>query len=148
MDVFDSKKRSDVMSKIRSKNTRPELVLRTALHRLGYRFKLHVSELPGKPDIVLPKWGCVIQVRGCFWHKHNCSDGHIPKTRKDYWIAKIEGNKVRDRRNDAKLRRMGWTVIIVWECKCRTAKVLQGQIQRIASILERQRDSTSIRSVR
>ena len=116
-DVFSSEKRSEVMRAIRAKNTKPELVLRRALHRLGFRFRLHDSTLAGKPDIVLPKYRTLIQVRGCFWHGHTCSDGHIPKSRLDYWSPKIGNNKLRDRKNDSRNRRLGWSVLVVWECR-------------------------------
>ncbi len=136
-DVFTPEKRSNLMSKIRSKDTKPELVLRKALHRLGYRFRLHVKDLPGKPDIVLPKYKTVIQVRGCFWHGHNCIDGHIPKTRVNYWKPKIEGNIRRDRRNCRLLRKEGWSVINTWECKLTSQLKLKSELSRIIRLLNR-----------
>ena len=107
------------MSLIRSKNTKPEMCVRSALHRLGYRFRLHRTDLPGTPDLVLPKFRAVVQVRGCFWHGHDCPVGHTPRSNTDYWGPKIERNKARDRKNDAALREKGWKVIEVWECACR-----------------------------
>jgi DNA mismatch endonuclease (patch repair protein) len=118
VDVFSPEKRSAVMSAIRSKDTKPEIAIRSELHRLGYRFRLHVIDLPGKPDLVLPKYSTAIQVRGCFWHGHTCPDGHLPKSRQDYWIPKLAKNKERDCQNDSKLRRLGWSLLIVWECQC------------------------------
>ena len=135
-DVFSKKKRSDIMSRIGSKNTKPEVVLRKALHRLGYRYRLHEKTLPGKPDIVLPKYHTVIQVRGCFWHGHNCIDGHIPKSNEGYWNQKLLKNKQRDRVNDRELRNAGWTVIVVWECTIMSQKGLINQVNRIRRILQ------------
>ena len=125
------------MSRIGSKNTKPEIMLRKALHRLGYRFQLHVKTLQGKPDIVFPNYHTVIQVRGCFWHGHNCIDGHMPKSNKEYWKPKLLYNKRRDRKNDRTLRDKGWTVITVWECRIRNQKGLGKQVNRICNILER-----------
>ena len=129
-DVFSAEKRSAVMSAIRSKDTKPEIAIRSALHRLGYRFRLHVSTMPGRPDIVLPRYATAIQIRGCFWHGHTCPDGHLPNSRRDYWIPKLSKNQNRDRRNDSKLRRSGWSLLIVWECQCTPSK-LSKTIKRI-----------------
>ena len=107
-------RRSWNMSRIRSKNTKPEILVRSILHRLGFRFSLHGKTLPGRPDIVLPKHKCVVFVHGCFWHRHkNCKDATMPKTRPEWWQAKLEGNAGRDRRNRAAFRRSGWCVITV-----------------------------------
>lgn len=130
-DVFGSNKRSEVMRKIKSKDTKPEIRIRKALHRLGFRFRLHKKELPGKPDIVLPKFRTVIQVRGCFWHGHDCLKSSLPKSNQEYWIPKLKANKERDHRNDRLLKDMGWNVIVVWECQCMTAEGLQHEIKRI-----------------
>jgi DNA mismatch endonuclease (patch repair protein) len=92
------------------------MLVRKALHRLGFRFRLHVRGLPGRPDIVLPKYRTVIQVKGCFWHGHTCRDGRLPKSNRDYWIPKLLGNRKRDMANDRKLRRLGWSVRNLWEC--------------------------------
>jgi len=136
-DVFSVDKRSEVMAKIRSKNTKPEMRLRRALHRLGYRYKIHDTTLPGKPDIVLPKYKTLIQVRGCFWHGHTCNDGHLPKSNSPYWVEKLQRNKRRDRRNDRLARQLGWTVITVWECRCSSEKRLEHELRRIRIHLER-----------
>jgi DNA mismatch endonuclease, patch repair protein len=109
--------RSLNMSRIRSKDTKPEMLVRRALHKLGFRFRLHVRNLPGCPDIVLPKYQTIIQVKGCFWHGHNCPDGRLPKSNREYWIPKLFGNKKRDQVNDRKLRRLGWSVKGLWECR-------------------------------
>ena len=134
-DVFSPEKRSQVMQKIRSKNTKPEIVIRQAIHRLGYRFRLHDKSLPGNPDIIMPKYHTVIQVRGCFWHGHDCKDGHIPKSRKEYWEPKIRATIERDEKNDHKLRKDGWKLIIVWECQCMTKDSLTNELMRIANLL-------------
>jgi DNA mismatch endonuclease (patch repair protein) len=109
--------RSAQMSRIRSKNTKPEIRVRKALHRLGFRFRLHVRGLPGCPDVVLPKYSTIIQVKGCFWHGHSCGDGRMPKANSEYWIPKLNRNKERDRSNEHKLRRLGWSVRTIWECR-------------------------------
>lgn len=106
-----------MMSGIRGKNTKPEIIVRKALHAAGYRFRLHRKDLPGKPDIVLPKYKTVIFVHGCFWHKHDCRYFKWPKTRPDFWREKIEGNVERDRLAYEKLEEMGWRVKVVWECE-------------------------------
>jgi len=136
-DVFSKQKRSDVMSRISSKDTKPEIHLRKSLHRKGFRFKLHHKKLPGKPDIVLPKYRTVIQVKGCFWHGHNCIDGHIPKSNTAYWKPKILNNVRRDRRNDRLLREMGWSVLTVWECSISSSNKLRKKIHYIISFLNR-----------
>src|SRR5687767_5436729 len=130
-DVFSADKRSKVMALIRSKGTKPEMRLRQALHRLGYRYALHTTDLPGRPDIVLRRYRTAIQVRGCFWHGHTCSDGHVPKSRLSYWAPKLQGNQTRDDRSDRALRRLGWRVLVVWECQCMTPRSLDRQVARI-----------------
>lgn len=118
MDHLDSRARSENMRSIRSRNTAPEIAVRSLLHRLGYRFRLHVKDLPGKPDIVLPKYGKVIFVHGCFWHQHpRCKQIRAPKTRVFYWVPKFEKNRQRDKLHCRSLRELGWEPIIVWECE-------------------------------
>lgn len=120
MDIWDKEKRSEVMSKIRSKNTKPELALRKALFARGFRFRVNDKRLPGKPDIVLPKYKTVIFVHGCFWHKHEaCKYAYTPKTNTQFWIEKITSNVERDKINTEKLAATGWNVLIVWECEVR-----------------------------
>lgn len=116
-DVVDQATRSRMMSGIRGKNTAPEIGVRSYLHRKGLRFRLDVRSLPGRPDIVLPKYGTVIFVHGCFWHKHECRKFVWPKSRKNFWKEKLEGNAERDKRNKSALRRQGWKVITIWECR-------------------------------
>lgn len=110
------------MSGIRGKNTRPEIIVRQALHNAGFRFRLHQKDLPGKPDVVLPKYHTAIFVHGCFWHGHDCRYFKIPKTRTDFWMAKIASNNARDQRDAEALRKLGWHVIVVWECEIRDKK--------------------------
>jgi DNA mismatch endonuclease (patch repair protein) len=118
MDIWTKAKRSEVMSLILGKDTKPELLVRKMLTTMGYRYRLNVKNLPGKPDIVLRKYKTVIFVHGCFWHLHsNCRDGTIPKTRVEYWQQKLLNNKVRDGRNIRALRRDGWKVLRLWECE-------------------------------
>jgi len=117
-DKLCKEKRSWNMSQIRSKNTKPELLVRSLLHKAGYRFRIHVKDLAGKPDIVLPKYNKAIFVNGCFWHRHEgCKDASIPKTNIDYWEAKIQKNISRDRSNALLLTNLGWDVVIIWECE-------------------------------
>jgi DNA mismatch endonuclease (patch repair protein) len=117
-DMFYPQKRSEIMSHIRSKNTKSEIMVRKYLHRLGFRFRLHGSKLPGKPDIVLPKYKCVVFVHGCFWHAHEgCKYYRDPKSNAEYWIPKIQRNVERDKQAVRELTSMGWKVEIVWECE-------------------------------
>jgi DNA mismatch endonuclease (patch repair protein) len=133
MDQFSAAERSQVMRAVRSGDTTPELVVRRLVHALGYRFRLHARTLPGKPDVVLPRHGKAIFVHGCFWHRHGCPAGQsMPATRVDYWQAKFDRNVARDRANLRKLRRLGWSVLVVWECQTRAAKrdVLRARLGR------------------
>ena len=116
-DIFTKQKRSWVMSRIRSKNTAPERIVRSFLHRRGFRFRLHRKDLPGKPDIVLSRHRTVVFVHGCFWHGHDCKAGASPQTRREFWQAKIAGNAARDKVVAARLRKLGWRVLTVWECE-------------------------------
>lgn len=113
-----------MMSGIRSKNTKPELIVRSLLHRRGFRFRLHRKDLPGKPDIVLPRYKAVIFVHGCFWHGHECNFFHLPTTRTGFWMEKIQNNRERDLRQIENLRTMGWRTLVVWECATRKGTLL------------------------
>src|SRR5580692_2865956 len=105
------------MRKIRAKDTSPEMLVRRLVHRMGFRYRLHVAKLPGKPDLVFPRLRRIIEVRGCFWHQHpGCIDSHTPKSRTDYWLPKLRKNKRRDRKNEKTLRAAGWDVLTIWEC--------------------------------
>lgn len=118
MDRLSKEHRSWNMGRIRSTNTTPEIRVRSILHRLGYRFRLHCKVLPGRPDIVLPKWRHAIFVHGCFWHRHEkCKLCYTPKSRTEFWTAKFEGTVRRDQAAENALRGMGWQVTIVWECE-------------------------------
>lgn len=120
VDVMDSGTRSALMSRIQAKDTKPELIVRRLLWRRGFRFRLHGRKLPGKPDLVLPKWGAVILVHGCFWHRHEgCPYFRLPKTRADFWDNKLGRNMERDAATVAALGSMGWRVAVVWECSIR-----------------------------
>jgi len=123
-DRIDTAARSRTMAAIRSKNTRPEKWVRSALHRQGFRFRLHNKKLPGSPDLVLKKYHAVIFINGCFWHQHEgCAAAHLPKTRTDFWQNKFARNVVRDQKVLYQLKILGWRTAIVWECglkkKCR-----------------------------
>lgn len=123
MDVVDSKTRSRIMAGIRGKNTRPELVLRKALHRRGFRYRLHAKYIPGRPDLALRKYNAVVFVHGCFWHRHEgCRFATIPATRTEYWIPKFERNVARDEEVHSRLLEIGWRVATVWECALRKAE--------------------------
>jgi DNA mismatch endonuclease (patch repair protein) len=116
-DIVTTEKRSSMMSGIRASNTLPELKVRRTLHRLGYRFRLHRKTLPGKPDIVLPRYRTVIFVHGCFWHGHtDCDLFRLPLSRTAFWENKIGANRIRDNRNIEAIQNLGWRVIIIWEC--------------------------------
>ena len=115
-DTVDAGTRSRMMAGIRGTNTKPEITVRSALHRRGFRFRLHRRDLPGKPDLVFPRHGAVILVHGCFWHGHDCHLFKWPSTREDFWRGKITSNKDRDRRNLVDLIKAGWRVATVWEC--------------------------------
>lgn len=120
-DIVDQATRSRMMSGIKCKNTKPELIIRRFLHAKGFRFRLHVGELPGKPDLVFPKYGAVIFVNGCFWHGHSCKYFKAPSTRTEFWLGKIGSNRERDERNTALLMEAGWRVATIWECAVRSA---------------------------
>ena len=132
-DQFSPAERSRVMRAVKSGDTTPELVVRRLVHALGYRFRLHRRDLPGQPDLVFPRLGKAIQVHGCFWHRHACDAGQsTPASRLDYWNAKFARNVARDRRNLRKLRRLGWSVLVVWECQTRLAhrQALERRLER------------------
>lgn len=133
MDIWDQKKRSEVMSKIRSKNTKPEITLRKALFAKGFRYRINYKKLPGKPDIVFPKYKTAIFVHGCFWHGHDigCIDSHIPKTNTSFWIQKITKNKERDKKNIALILSMGWKVLTIWDCEIQQKNNIEYLVQKI-----------------
>jgi DNA mismatch endonuclease, patch repair protein len=130
MDTISPEQRSLLMGRIRSKDTRPERVVRSMLHMMGYRFRLHRKDLPGKPDIVLPRHRKIVLVHGCFWHGHTCQLASKPKSNRGYWRPKIAINRARDRRNRTSLKRAGWQVLELWECDIRGGRTIQQKLQR------------------
>ena len=131
MDNLTPQQRSKTMASVRGKDTRPELVVRRLTHRAGYRYRLHEKSLPGKPDLVFPRRNKLIFVHGCFWHGHSCRSGlNRPTSNKSYWLPKLDRNKSRDKKNRAKLRRLGWKVLAIWECQVRDEARLTTRIQR------------------
>lgn len=116
-DVMTPQQRSRCMARIKGKNTAPEMLVRRLVHAMGYRYKLHDRKLPGTPDLVFPRLGKIIEVRGCFWHHHDCGLGYTPKNRRTFWTKKLRDNQARDLRNEAALIQRGWAVLIVWECE-------------------------------
>lgn len=118
MDVFSKSKRSEIMSKVSEKDTKPEILVRKFLFSKGFRYRKNLKDLPGKPDIVLPKYKTIIFVHGCFWHEHkNCEAAKLPTSNIEYWAKKINSNVTRDSRNIQSLKKVGWNVIVIWECE-------------------------------
>jgi len=150
LDVVDRQTRSRMMSGIRGKNTRPELLIRKGLHARGFRFRLHDKRLPGKPDLVLPKYSAVIFVHGCFWHGHDCHLFKWPKSRREFWRKKITRNKAKDAESYASLKEEGWYILTIWECalKGRTRRPLDEVIDMAADWLEYATRDKQIRGVR
>jgi DNA mismatch endonuclease (patch repair protein) len=130
MDTISPMERSALMSRIRSKDTKPEMTVRKLLHSMGYRFRLHRKDLPGCPDIVLPRHKKAILVQGCFWHGHDCRLASKPKSNSGYWSEKILKNKERDARNIAALQAAGWDVLELWECDVRRADCLEADLRK------------------
>jgi DNA mismatch endonuclease, patch repair protein len=127
-DNRSSASRSALMARIGGKNTAPEMAVRRLLHSLGYRYRLHRRDLPGTPDIVFPSRRKVIFVNGCFWHSHGCRIGQPPKTRTEFWEPKLERNRLRDRENNANLRRMGWKRLTLWQCQIGISQKLAAKL--------------------
>ncbi|HML96480.1 MAG TPA: very short patch repair endonuclease [Thermodesulfobacteriota bacterium] len=125
-DTFSKNKRSWIMSRVHSENTSPEIIVRSLTHCLGYRYRLHKKELPGKPDLVFPSRKKVIFVHGCFWHGHNCTRGNRrPKTNQVYWQMKIQRNKIRDQKHTQELLLLGWRTLTIWECQLKNPEDLK-----------------------
>ena len=132
MDTISKDRRRWNMQRIRSKNTFPELTVRSFLHRKGFRFRVCDSTLPGKPDIVLKKYRLVIQIRGCFWHQHpDCTRATIPSSNVEYWIPKLQKNVERDNKNDLLLNNSGWHVIVIWECEVKNGRFKEILTQKL-----------------
>ena len=149
-DIVDRETRSRMMSGIRARNTKPELVIRRALHARGFRYRVHVTTLPGKPDIVLPKLRSAILVHGCFWHGHDCSLFRLPATRREFWEAKIARNRERDGEVLDALRAEGWRCVTVWECALRGPgrRELPQVIDTLVAWLTESSTDSEIRGVR
>lgn len=131
MDTLSPQERSERMSRVKGKDTKPEMAVRSLVHRLGFRYRLHTQGLPGKPDLVFAGRRCVIFVHGCFWHRHsNCPLSRMPKSRVDFWQPKLEENRRRDSRNQRELRKDGWRLMIIWECQLGEPARLENRIRK------------------
>jgi DNA mismatch endonuclease, patch repair protein len=137
MDTVSKIERSVMMSNISSTNTKPEIAVRSVLHELGFRFRLHRRDLPGKPDVVLPRHRKIIFVHGCFWHGHGCKRSSTPKTNQDYWGPKISRNRSRDLENRSVLMALGWSVLEVWECETTSADKLRQKLLRFMAAVRK-----------
>ncbi len=146
VDVVDSHVRSQMMSGIRAKNTRPEILIRSLLHRAGYRFRIHVNNLPGKPDIVLPKYQAVIFTHGCFWHGHSCHLFKWPSTRHSFWLNKIKRNQTKDSESEEFLLEQDWRILRIWECaiKGKTRLSPESLFERVSAFLVSKRKVVNI----
>ena len=135
-DVLTNEQRSRCMASVKSTNSKPELKLRSAIHALGFRYRLHVKGLPGTPDLVFPSRKKAIFVNGCFWHRHSCASGRsIPQTRAEFWLDKFQQNRKRDRKNQSDLRANGWDSMVVWECELRSDR-MQSIISSVRRFLD------------
>lgn len=133
-DVFSRKKRSWIMSRVKGRDTGPELVVRSQIHRMGYRFRLCCRDLPGYPDIVLPHHRKVVFVHGCFWHSHRgCPRATKPASNRAFWRKKLRSNFTRDRKHMTQIRKLGWKALVVWECEVKQPKVLMRKLRRFLS---------------
>lgn len=130
-DIYSTRKRSEIMSRISGKDTKPEAIVRKYLSSEGFRYRKHVSNLPGNPDLVLPRYKTVVFVHGCFWHGHHCPRGKLPATNKDFWHEKITRNKQRDLQNFNKLEKTGWHVLIIWQCEISNKQKEQQKMNQV-----------------
>lgn len=148
-DIVSSETRSRMMSGIRGKDTKPELLIRKGLHRSGFRYSLHRKNLPGKPDLVFSKYNALIFVHGCFWHKHKCNLFKMPSTRLEFWQPKLERNVVKDKRNNQSLKDAGWRIAIVWECaiKGKTKRSLDEIIREVGKWLLSKKNYLEIKGI-
>lgn len=136
VDTLTRRERSERMGRVRGVDTKPEMAVRRLVHAMGYRYRLHAGELPGKPDIVFRPRKKAIFVHGCFWHRHpdpECALARLPKSRREFWVPKLEGNRDRDIRNQRKLTAMGWKFLVIWECRIKNSTALE---HRIGAFLE------------
>jgi|TARA_B100001964_G_C14131315_1_gene553030 DNA mismatch endonuclease (patch repair protein) len=135
-DIVSEQQRSYIMSRVGSKNTKPELVVRSYLHRRGFRYRIHGEKLPGRPDLVFAKHKTVVFVHGCFWHRHDgCSRATMPSTRVEFWRNKFERNMARDQANQTELRKLGWRVVVLWECEIGTIAARDESLERLAATI-------------
>lgn len=130
-DIYSRKKRSQIMSKITGSETGPEILVRSFLHLQGFRFRKNDKKYAGKPDIVLPKYRTIIFVHGCFWHGHNCSAGKLPETNVRFWKKKINSNVDRDKKNKRILKKDGWQVLVIWQCKLKNETIRNRTLNRL-----------------
>ena len=131
-DTLTPAERSERMGRVRAKDTKPEMVVRRLIHRMGFRYRLHVRELPGCPDLVFPRFRKVLFVHGCFWHRHpesTCKLARLPKSRLDFWRPKLEGNRLRDIENQGALLALGWRFMVIWECEIGDVQALGNKIK-------------------
>lgn len=133
-DTVSRSKRSEIMSSVKQRHTKPEITVRKILHRCGFRFRLHSKELPGTPDIVLPKYKMAIFVHGCFWHQHkNCGKSRRPSSNQDYWNTKLDENISRDKRKEKELSKLGWRVETIWQCETNDTEGLSKKLKKLLS---------------
>jgi DNA mismatch endonuclease (patch repair protein) len=144
IDILSVKDRSVRMSRIRSKDTKPELIVRKAIWNAGFRYRLHKRDLPGKPDLVFASIRTVVFVHGCYWHAHSCQKGRIPKQNGNFWRQKFDTNRLRDRRLAQRLRRQGWSVLTIWECSLSSAAKRGKAIDRLIDMLNRKRENAEL----
>ena len=130
-DIYSKNKRSRIMSKISGKETKYEILVRKFLFRKGFRYRKNDKRLPGRPDIVLPKYKTIIFIHGCFWHGHHCKAGKLPETNKEFWENKINSNIERDKKNQHKLEKLGWKIIIIWQCKLKNKIMITKKLKEI-----------------
>ena len=136
MDTRNPEHRRRIMQAVKQKNTGPEIAVRRLLHAMGYRFRLHIRELPGRPDIVLPRRRAAIFVHGCFWHTHGCPKGRPPKSNLKYWLPKLEQNSRRDQAKSRQLRSLGWRVIVIWQCELADLDAVAVRLQEVLEARE------------
>ena len=132
MDTLSASERSERMGRVRAKDTKPELAVRRLVHGMAYRYRLHRKTLPGKPDLVFPGRKKVIFVHGCFWHRHpdpKCRLARLPKSKREFWVPKLEGNRIRDEKNQSRLSDLGWNSLVIWECQVRDTEMLRSRIR-------------------
>jgi len=136
VDALTTEQRSERMSRIRGRDTGPEMTVRRLVHGMGYRYRLHERDLPGKPDLAFPSRRKAIFVHGCFWHRHPdpaCKRARLPKSRRDFWLPKLEGNRARDLKKQEELKAIGWEYLVIWECEINQKMILSSRIQQFLS---------------